>query len=131
MRFNLEELNPGVWIALDEDHPEQGKLCLRVANGEALDEIKKKTHKKRVEIRRGQRFEVEEVNEALYDELLWDYCIVDWEGILDAKGKPIPCTRENKVRLLRGSPLFLQLYIDCIGRLDEYRKQALEEEEKN
>jgi hypothetical protein len=131
MRFDLNELNPGAWFDVVEGKPEEGRICLRVANGEAIDDIRAQTIKKKVEYRRGQRFETEEVNDKLYSELLWDYTIVGWEGIADAEGKEIPCTRANKSKLMRGSLVFQRIVADNLDKLNEDLIKQQEAEEKN
>jgi len=44
MKFDLENLNPGVFFPFDEDDSEDGKggIEIRLANSKKLDEINKK-----------------------------------------------------------------------------------------
>ena len=74
---------------------------------------------------------VTETDDELSFEMLHDYCVVDWEGIEDEKGKAIECTKENKVALLSKSPLFLQLVSDCLKQLNEQMEERREQAQKN
>jgi len=131
MRFNLKDLNPGTVFLFNDDKPEEGSVTLRLCNGQALTDIRKQTVKKRYEYKRGARMEVEDFNDELHSELLWDYAIVDWSGVEDEKGKPIPCTRENKALLMRGSPVFSRLVGNYLDRLGEEEAAHAEAVEKN
>lgn len=131
MKFDLNELNPGAWFDIVEGKPEEGRICLRVANGEALEEIRARTIKKKVEYKKGRRFEAEEVNGKLQSELLWDYTIVGWENLADAGGKAIPCTKANKAKLMRGSLVFQRIVADCLDKLNDDLLEQQESEEKN
>lgn len=131
MKFDLNELNPGAWFDIVEGKPKEGRICLRVANGEALEEIRARTIKKKVEYKKGQRFEAEEVNGKLQSELLWDYTIVGWENLADAGGKAIPCTKANKAKLMRGSLVFQRIVADCLDKLNDDLLEQQESEEKN
>lgn len=131
MQFDLENLNPGAWFDLVEGKPKDGRICLRVCNGKALEAIRAKTVKARVEYRGGQRFEYADIKEDLHSELVWDYCIVDWENIQDAEGNPIPCTRANKVKLMRGSILFSRVVSGALARLADDIQQRAENAAKN
>ena len=44
---------------------------------------------------------------------LWDYAITDIENFFDAKGEPILCTRENKIRLM-AVPVFDRFVARCL-----------------
>ena len=48
-------------------------------------------------------FLVDQTSEEEYQESLeaWDYAIVDWKGFKDPNGVEIPCTKENKLKLIR------------------------------
>lgn len=131
MKFDLENLNPATSFPLDHDDPEAGSIDLRVASSEALEGLRKKHVKTRVQYHKGQRHEVQDVDHENYDKGLWDYCIVGWKGLLDAKGKAIPCNAENKVKLMKGSPVFSQLVRDRLEQLSEEQQERLKDAEKN
>jgi len=129
MKFNMDNLNPPAWF----DHPQddEARICLRVASALDLEKIRKQTVKKRVEYKRGQRFEVDHVDEELQTELTWKLCIIDWEGLYDHEDNPIPCTDENKVLLIRNSPQFSKWVVDCLDLLNEDNVERSESAEKN
>jgi len=117
MKFDLENLNPGVFFPFNDE--DGGGVEVRLANGLKLDEINKKCSKKKVEFRKGARHEFIEENEEKRSELLWDYVIVNWKGIKDLDGNEIACTTENKVKLMRGSVEFATIVGSCIEKLSE------------
>jgi hypothetical protein len=129
MRFNLTDLNPPAWF----DHPdhEGSRICIRVLSSAILEKINKKTMRMKVEYRRGQRFEAEQVDEKKRNELTWTYCIVDWEGIYDENGTEIECTDENKILLMQNAPTFTRWMGDSLETLNEEGAQRLEGAEKN
>lgn len=133
MRIDTENLNPGVFFpfAEEEDNDDPGGITIRLANGEVLDTINKKCTKKRVEFRRGQRFEVIDEDDKRRSELLWDYVIIDWKGLDDMEGKPIPCTKDNKISLMRGSVRVAAFVGNCIEKLTEESELYEEALEKN
>ena len=123
-RFSLSEPNPGVWFSFDEDDPQSGKICIRLANQAERDKIRKATRTQKEIFRQGQRFEVEKTNDDLFSEMLWDYCIVDWIDLEDDNGKPIECTKENKLKLMKehvGFQLFVGQSIEKLNNEIESR----------
>ena len=119
MKFSREELNPGSWFSFDDQDPSAGRISLRVANLDKVRALDKATTKKRVEYKQGQRFEVREENHDAYLEGLWDYVIVEWEGLEWDDGSPIECTRENKIKLMTGHVGFAAFINSCLTRLRE------------
>jgi hypothetical protein len=119
MKFDLTELNPGVFFSFDENEDGAGGVTIRLANGKILDEINKACIKKKVEFRRGQRHEVIIDNDELRSKMLWEYVIIDWKGLYDQDGKEIPCTKENKVMLMQGSVKFSSFIGNCVEKLTE------------
>jgi len=100
-KLSMVNPNPGIWFRFDENDPESGEVAIRPLNPAKREEIRKKAVKKRVEYKHGQRFEIEEINDDLFSELLWDYSITGWNDLVDDDGKPIECTSENKVFLMK------------------------------
>ena len=128
MKFDLQELNPGTFFDFGEDG---GRISLRLCAGDDLRDIQKATVKKRVEFKNGQRYEVEDVNEALRGEMLWDFSIVNWEKFFDAQGKEIPCTRENKILLMGKSPRFANFVASCLQELRDKQEAEVLAQRKN
>ena len=103
MKINLKNMNPGTWFGFDEGG---GEICLRVCPRAEIARIRKAAVKKKVDYRRGQRFEYEDTDEVKYDEMLWTYCITDWRELIDEDDNEILCTNENKVLLMSHSVAF-------------------------
>jgi len=127
--FNLEK--QGVFFDMEGG----GRVQLRFIDIEDWRAIRKQTIKKKVEYKRiegkAERFDVEEVNEDLQNELFWDQSIVSWENFVDGNGKEIPCTKENKILLMSKSVKFAQFIGDCIKQMADDEKFQAEQSEKN
>ena len=130
MRFDLDDLNPAAWFEIEGDKDE-GRVQVRACAGVDLETIIKEATCKRVEYKKHQRFEFVEADEAKHQEMLWDFCIVDWENINDAKGKAIPCTVENKLLLMKGSLPFSNFIGDCLEQISNDVQELKEVVEKN
>ena len=129
--FNMSNPNPGFWFKFNPDDPESGEISLRPQNAEQRNKTRKKAVKDRVEYKQGQRFEVQDVDDDLFSELVWDYSIVAWSGLIDDKGIPIECTTENKVFLMRNHIGFARFVAEKLGELSEGYAERLELENKN
>lgn len=57
--------------------------------------------------------------------------IVDWEGILDEKNKPIKCTDENKMAAWDFNPDIINWVLDEIDSIKENKEKTKKEQEKN
>jgi hypothetical protein len=133
VEIDLEKLNPGTWF----DLPGGGRISLRVCAGDDYRAITDQVVRRKSEVvfdpksGRAHRLVSEETDERKLTELLWDFCIVDWEGIVDASGKPIPCTAEMKLRLMGRSPAFFSMVSERLDRLRALEKEEAEALEKN
>lgn len=127
MKFDLENLNPGTWF----DDGDGGRICLRLLSPEEVTAIARKSIKKRVEYKHGSRFEYDEINDDLAFDLTFDACITDWEGQVTADGTDLPCTKENKLKLMRKSPAFAAMVKNNIEKLREAETVEKAEAEKN
>ena len=129
MKFDINgDLNPGEWFDIDDDEEDSGQVCLRVANRELTEKIANDCLKTKVIYHRGTRYKDTEVDEEKQFKLIWDYCIVDWKGITDKDGVEIPCTSENKYKLIRQSIFFLNFVKDCQTEINDINKNDEEEE---
>ncbi len=110
---------PGKFFEMDGG----GRVQLRTVPPEAFKAIRKQTVKKKVDFKKIEgtpvRLEHEEVDDDLQNELFWDYVIVSWENLFDAKEKPIPCTKENKALLMNRSPKFVVFISESLKTLNE------------
>jgi hypothetical protein len=123
----------GAWF----DLPGGGRLKLRTIAPEDWREIRMATVTKGppeyVKLDgKYRRFQEEIENKDLQMEMIWDRTILDWEGILDRNGNPIPCAYEWKVRLmLMAVPDFRDFYNEKISALVEAEAGAKAASEKN
>jgi hypothetical protein len=126
--INFDE-SESKWFEMDGG----GRLQLRIPTMADWKEIRKQTVKKRVEFKKVEgtaaRFEHEEINEDLQNELFWDSAIVNFENFTN-KGDPIPVTRENKV-LMMTSNKFAKFFSESFKTLSEDEARQAEVSEKN
>ena len=108
MKINFNNPNPGKWFEFDEDTA----ICVRVANDKFLKQLEKAPVDKK-------------------DEATWDYCIVDWKCLLDEEGNDIPCTKENKIKLMNESTDFMMTINTLVNQLGTEIKERKERLEKN
>lgn len=130
MKFDLKNLNPGVFFPFEDDEDEGG-VTIRLANGKVIDEIEKVCTKKKVVFKKGQRHEVIVENKELRTKMLWDYVICEWSGLFDSEGRAIECTKENKELLMQSSVKFSAFIGNCVEQLSADVELYEEELEKN
>ena len=128
--INLEE-RISTWFEMDGG----GRVELRTLSYDALKKINKQSTRKKVDFKKVEgtpgRFEYEEVNEELQNELFWDHCILAWENLYDSKEVEIPCTKENKVLLMTKSAQFAKFISDSLETLNKDESAQAEAAEKN
>ena len=128
--INLEE-RISTWFEMDGG----GRVELRTLSYDALKKINKQSTRKKVDFKKVEgtpgRFEYEEVNEELQNELFWDHCILAWENLYDSKEVEIPCTKENKVLLMTKSAQFAKFISDSLETLNKDEAAQAEAAEKN
>lgn len=129
--FNMTDPNPGIWFKFNPDDPNSGEISLRPQNAEQRAKTRKKAIKNRVEYKQDQRFEVQDIDDDLFSELVWDYSIADWFGLVDDKGKVIECTTENKIFLMRNHVGFSRFVAEKLGEITEGYSKRLELENEN
>jgi len=144
MPFDIQNLNPGEWFEYpgETDPPERVKI--RLPEQSVIKQIDAETIKKEVEHiqprkkngkidrRQGlQRIEYEVIiDEQKREELLIDHIITDWE-IKTPDGKDIPCTKENKTKMMFGSVEFNNFVNECLEILSGEKEQRNKDLEKN
>ena len=120
----------GAWFDMEGG----GRVLLKPLSAAGFRAIRKQATTKSVEYKRidgkAERFEVEEVNEDLQNELFWDAVILGWENLVDAKKKPIPFTKENKL-ILVAVPKFLKFVNEALQKMGEDELAKVEDAEKN
>jgi len=149
MQFNLEK-SIGEWFPffgseikadgeIDYLPPEKdaGRVCIRIADGQTMEAIHAQTRTRKAEFALNTKTrQMERVpyidqtpeQEKIERELIWDHVIQDWEGLLDIAGKPIPCTLENKMKMMN-IPVFARFVGRCLTLITggaEEKKAALE-----
>jgi len=61
----------------------------------------------------------------------FDYAIIGFEGLEDAKtGEPIPCIRENKLKLIK-VPVFYRFFVHCQQNFDDPEFKEKQDSPKN
>lgn len=123
MLFNIDQ-DQGTWFEFQESTVDAegvvtflpakegaGRMCIRQADAEFFDALYKKTRKRVVEVRpnpanRNKLERLDEMDiiagkEAEEREALIDYWIVDFADFKGPDRRPIPCTKENKVKLMK------------------------------
>ena len=131
MKLNLENLNPGVKFLIDEKNPADGSITLRLMDSKTAKEHRTATTKQRVEYHNGVRNVVNDVDDALASALFWDHIIVAWDALIDEKGKPIPCVKDMKIKLMNESPDFARMVNEKFELLVEGAAERAEEAAKN
>ena len=137
--FDLENLNPATkFFWPNSDNKEWVEL--RIAADEDLLAMRKRLGiKEKVEypvnpetrqVNRVVGTNVDEGRSRAINDELTDFCIADWL-LLDAAGNQIPCTRENKLKLVKGHPPFAKWIVDCLNELRTGEAAQSEAETKN
>lgn len=141
---DFEDLNPGAWFEFGVGKGKKGRgkdaatrVKIRAYSEAFMDGVRDECVDTRVEYKktskRGdlQRFEVTDVDDRRFKEMLWDHVIMDWEGFVDKAKSPIPCTTENKIKFMSGWPKFYQFVDDCLEKLTPDVAKIVEDEAKN
>ena len=132
--FNLDPEKIERWFEFDDG----GRIQLKILSSDDWSEIEKQTKTKAIDYKRldgkAERFEYEKFKpggEQLQFELFWDKAIINWENFLDAKGKNIPCTKENKILLVKRSKKFIDKVNEFLKILRVEEFERAEESPKN
>lgn len=152
MRFDVTGETPGEWftffrseikengevVYLDPE-ADAGRVCLRIASPEVIESIQAQTRKKQAEFVRNPNtramervtwFDQTPEQEKKERELIWDHAIQGWEGMLDVSGTEIPCTLENKLKLMN-IPQFARFVGRCLQLITGANAKTAEGAEKN
>lgn len=133
-KFDLTNLNPGTWFTFG-DPKDEAKVKIKVCSGNDFKVIQKATTTEKFETRRidgrMERVSIKKVDDDAQNDMIWDFCIADWEGFIDQTGKPILCTKENKLLLMGKSVKFSAFIADKISELREIEMNMERESEKN
>ena len=152
MRFDLSEEARGEWfkffrsevkesgeVIYLEPEEDAGRVCIRIGDPKTIDEIGRKTQKKVSEwvfnpktkgMERGTYFDQTPEQAQKERELIWDFALQDWENLLDVNGKEIPCTLENKMRMVN-IPQFSRFVGRCLQLISGAQEMSEEMAGKN
>jgi len=130
MKIDLKNPNPGTKCIL---HGEDGdaEITLRTCSPQIVSQIRQQFVAKKREFIDGRVYEYADVDEVGTASLMYCYCIVDWKGVLDSEGNPIPCTDEMKKTLMDVSPRFFKFIVDKVDELTKAEANLMAEKEKN
>lgn len=138
--FQTSTVKPDGEVEFDSPEPDAPEFCIRQADADFFKALHKKTRKKVVEqvwdpkTRRPHRqeyFDQTAEQQEQEIEAIWDHTITDWKGVVDKSGKPIPCTKENKIKLLDRVPAIHRFYQNCLKTLGEESGLIRKEEDEN
>lgn len=123
-------------ISYDDPKPGTGRVCLRDMTVFMRERRRNRKMKTQFVRNPGSRA-MEQVEclqtaeeEAQDREDAFDYAITDFENFFDAKGKPIKCTKENKIKLL-AIPVFDRFVAHCFEIQQNASRIQAEVTEKN
>jgi|APSaa5957512622_1039677.scaffolds.fasta_scaffold228488_1 hypothetical protein len=130
--INTKDLNPPSKFYFDDSNPKDGFILLRSIPSDEMKKITRLTEKNQPpEYRRGVRYPIPpKVNDDLRAELMWDWMIVSWEGLLDEKHKELPITKENKMMLMKSTGVS-SFVTTCIEQLTSDMASIKKEDLKN
>jgi hypothetical protein len=136
MKIDVENPNPGATFYFDENDKKGGHITVRVLSAAKLEEITNKCRQKRIEVKgspptRFEYLDFKKGGEKKEFELTWDYCLVGWDQVVDANNQQITCTPENKVSLMRESPVFSTFVMGCVAKINIAMKLNKEDLEGN
>jgi hypothetical protein len=138
-KFFRSEIKEGGEVVYLDSEPDAGRVRIRIADAGAIDQIRVQTRKVVKEFvlntrsKAMERVEYEDQTpeqKRKEGELIWDHAIQGWEGILDKDGNEIPCTTENKVKLM-GIPQFARFVGRCLQIITGANAGMAEDEAKN
>jgi len=151
MRFDIENTQ-GEWFTFFESEimPDgeikyldpiegAGKVCLRISDPESIEKIQSQTRKKVAEFVYNPKtramdrviyFDQTPAQEQKERELIWNFAITDWKDLLDMKGVSIPCTLENKMKLMN-VPQFARFIGRCLQLISGAKTEQADIEIKN
>ncbi len=150
-KFDLESGSKGDWFRFFESKVEDGKtiylepeadagrVCVRVADAETLEKIQAETRTRKSEniwnkdtrqYHHTVYYDQTSAQEKKEREMIWDHAIVDWENIIDSQGNQIPCTLENKMKLMSNS-MFARFIGRCFELITGNAEELKAAKEKN
>ena len=131
LRLNMNDLNPGIFFLWPtSEKKEQGGITVRALTNQKRDEFLTATTTEEEDYRDGRVYVRKDEDKDTFNELTYDYCIVDWTELYD-NDKPIPCNKKNKLKLMKEHPVFPGLVNTAIAIAGSERAMREEKELKN
>jgi hypothetical protein len=153
--FDLSKLGVGEWFPYQDStiNPETGEITWLPVDPNSKDRICFKSPDPDETRVRQEKFRGKKINNHVLNTLskameivptyeqtpeqekaertaFWDEAIPAWE-IFDPKGVQIPCTAENKYKLIKGHMPFLRFANRCVQTLQGVKVEAEKKQEKN
>lgn len=117
---------------VDLDYGEAGTITIHRAGGDNKKFSKVLAAKMKPYRRQLQNGTMDdEVAERLMAEVYAEAVIIGWEGVKDEKGKTLPYSKENVVKLLTDLPELFKDIQDQASTIANFRKEEIEAEAKN
>lgn len=127
-RFATDESREeeGVWV----DFGDGIEVRIRRLSSKVSRDVRKRLEKPHGEaIRRGGL--PEGVAEDILNRQIAEAVIAEWRGVDDEAGNALPCTVENKLRVIKALPEFRDEVLSVSIERDNYKAALNEEAEKN
>ena len=113
-------------VEYDDPSEGAGRVCIRQINDFIADYYEKRKKKSEFVLNPKTRgMERVEYSEDMtpeerkkYQADLWDFAITAWEKFFDKKGAEIPCTKENKAKMMK-IPMFDRFISKCLKVMGE------------
>jgi len=126
MKIDLSRLDDPAWV----EWKDGVEILVRPLPVSKTNELRKRATPKKFEFANGVRVPGQPDNDK-YNDLLQEWLVKDWRGILDRDGNEVPCTPEN-IKAILDHFHELRLFVVMAGRdLETYRQQQGKEEEGN
>ena len=122
-----EEDSVGVWVNYRDD----ARVKIRPISKSKIRELRAQATSSEREWKNGQIVERNGVNERLYDRLLADYVIEDWENFQDQDGQDLPCDVQHKYLMIDQVFEFSRFVHTASTNIQEYLTQKEEELTEN
>lgn len=108
----------GVWV----DFGDGVEVKLTRLNTKAAKEVRRREEKPYARLREIP----EDIQEKVLTRIMAQAVIKEWKGVLDEKGKPIPCTAEAVEALLNELPDFREDLIFAAAQRETFKAEEVE-----
>lgn len=127
MKIDLSKLDDSAWVKYEGGV----ELKIRPLSASKQEALKNKASSNQIEFVNGRRVTVQKLNDREYEELLRDWIIEDWRGIVDQGDEPIPCTLEMKMPILDHLHKMRAFALDAALDLQSIKQKDQAENSKN